>query len=92
MYMLARLIHLLFGAYTMGLVVYTLLGWVRSPETARLSKWLGRYYEPLLKPIQQKIKPINLGGTFIDFSPMILIVALMLTRTLIINLLIPNFK
>ena len=91
MYMLARLLHLAFGVYYSGLLVYILLGWFRSPETEKVIRWLSRYYEPVLRPIQQRIKPVVLGGSAIDFSPWILIAALMLLQRVVVSLLIPSF-
>ncbi|NCD32432.1 MAG: YggT family protein [Spartobacteria bacterium] len=91
MYLIARLIHTLFGLYTFGLIVYSLLSWLHIPEAATLSSWLARAYEPLLRPIRQRVRPVMLGGNMIDLSTLILLAAIWMVRSLLISLLIPGF-
>ena len=88
---LARIIHLCFGVYATGLIVYVLLGWFHTPETVQSCSWLGKYYEPVLKPIRTRIKPVVLGATSVDISPMVLLIAIMALKYLAINMLIPGF-
>jgi len=88
---LARIIHFCFGVYATGLIVYILLSWFHTPETIRLSSWIGKYYEPVLKPIRTRIKPVVLGATSVDISPMVLLIAIMALKYLAINLLVPGF-
>lgn len=91
MYIVARLIHSIFGIYIFGLLVYSLLSWLRTPETRKLSDWLERFYEPALRPLRQRIKPILIGGNMVDLSTLVLLAALWMIRSLIISLLIPGF-
>ena len=91
MILIARIIHMIFGVYTLGLVVYSLLSWVRTPTTIGWQRWLGRYYEPVLQPIRRRIRPVVFGGMAIDLSTLILLLVLMVAKSMVISLLVPGF-
>ena len=91
MIFLARTIHMVFGLYSLGLIVYIILGYVVAPWAPRIRTLLEKFYLPLLDPIRTHIKPINIGNALVDISPMILLVALILLRSLLLSLLVPGF-
>ena len=63
--------------YSFVVIGYVLLSWVGlSPENP-LQRFVGAIVEPVLKPIR-KIMP---GGGGLDFSPVILMIALQLLRS-----------
>lgn len=71
-----RLLKFVLDAYAFGLVAYVVLTWVQSPEVVRAREWLGRLYKPALVPLQKLIKPIRIGNTVLDLSPVILFFAI----------------
>lgn len=91
MLVLARGIHLVFGLYALGLIVYSLLSWVQTPWSATTRGRLGRIYEPILTPIRNLLKSRISSMPGFDFSPLILLVVVYLLRGIVIGLLIPGF-
>jgi len=85
--MIARIVYLAFNVYTLGLIVYAILLWLRSPRTDSVAERLAQYYEPLLRRIRDTVKPVPVGGSLIDLSPGILLVALLVVRQLVVSLL-----
>ena len=65
-------IDFIFGVYTTGMIVYVVLSWVKSSEATKVRKWLGKYYEPFLGPIRNRLKPITKDWP-VDVSPIILL-------------------
>jgi uncharacterized protein YggT (Ycf19 family) len=74
---LLRLLEVLFAFYSLGLLVYAFLTWFGGdPQVEALRKKLAPYYEPLLKPLRNVIKPMNIGEKMIDLTPVVLLVGL----------------
>ena len=71
-----RLLAPLIELYTLALFIYVALSYFQHPNAQKARKWLGKFYQPLLTPIQKKVKPVDVGGKLIDFTPGILFVAL----------------
>ncbi len=84
---LIRLIYTLFNIYALGLVVYSLLSWVRGPGPERARRGLGPFYLPFLEGLRRAIGPVHVGPRMIDLSPALLLVAILLLRDLIVHLL-----
>ena len=84
---LARLIDVAIGIYSVGLIVYCILGWLRSPQTDKARLWLGRFYEPVLAKLRAGIKPVRLGSTLLDWTPLVLLGGLVLLKGLVLYLL-----
>lgn len=84
---LARVIELVVSIYSLGLIAYSLLSWLRSPRTARVRRWLGPFYDPVLTRIRASVKPVQLGGTAMDLSPAIMLVGLVILKALVLHLL-----
>ena len=84
---MSRVIDIVVSFYTLGLIAYTLLSWLRSSQTDRARAWLGKFYDPLLSKIRTAVKPVSFGTGLVDLSPMILLVGLMLLKTLILRVL-----
>ena len=47
--------------------------------------------DPIMMPIRSRIPPLNLGGFALDLSPIIVIFGLFMGRTLLNNIVIPEF-
>lgn len=88
---IARLISLAINLYILGLIVYSLLSWVRSPGSYSLRSRMAPYYEPLLGPIRGVLGRINLGGLQIDLSPIVLIILLSIAGNIMLRLMVPPF-
>ncbi len=88
MHSMIQLINEIFNVYALGLVVYTVLSWINNPSANKIRAWLEKLYLPLLTFIRTKIKPINTGNKLMDFSPVILLVGIMIVRKIICYLLL----
>lgn len=84
---MSRLIEMIISAYSLGLIVYLLLGWIHNMQTERARTWLSRLYDPVLVKIRAAVKPINVGATLLDLSPMILLIGLVVLKGLVLYLL-----
>ena len=89
--LLARLIHYGFSIYELGLLVYVFCAWVAHPAAHRLRMGLARWYEPVLAPIRGFIPLPHIGRAAVDFSPVILFIALSLLKNAVLSLLVPPF-
>ena len=76
MYLIAQLLDL----YALGLLIYVILSWVQNPTADRVREGLGRLYLPLLRPLRAALKPVIIGGTALDLSPIVLFLAITLVR------------
>lgn len=81
--MLSLLIYYAFGLYAFGLMAYVLLSWVKSPSTEKIRLELEKFYVPFLAPLRRNIKPVNFGGTALDLTPAILLIAIIVVRNLL---------
>ena len=78
---------MLVSLYALGLIAHSLLSWLRSSQTDKARAWLDRFYEPLLAKIRASVKPVRIGTSLVDLSPMILLVGLMVLKALILQVL-----
>ena len=83
---MSRLIELVLFAYSMGLVVYSLLGWIGNPRMARVRSRLGMYYEPLLLKIRAIARPVPIGRSMVDVSSVILLCGLVVLKHVMLYL------
>lgn len=79
---LIPVINLIVNAFTLLIIVYVILGYFLSPYHPT-REMLGRLVEPFLNPLRRVIP--SAGG--LDFSPMILLIAVQLIGQVLINLL-----
>ena len=82
---LAQLLDFLLSAYLWIVVGRAVISWVSADAQNPVVRFLYEVTEPLLSRIRKAI-PINMGG--IDFSPMILILAIMFLQ----SFLVPTLK
>lgn len=85
--MIARIVNVLFDVYILGLIVFAIASWIQHPQAFKVREYLRRFYEPVLAPIRNLLGTLNLGGVGVDFSPLVLMIALALLRQLVISLL-----
>ncbi len=82
MNLIITIINSIVSVFTFGLIAYILLKYFLDPYHPIMHA-LGGIYEPLLTPIRKRVAP--LGG--LDFSPMILIIAIQIVGNLLTALL-----
>lgn len=86
---ITNLIYLVFQAYYIVLLVRVVLSWVRLPSSHPVMTTIGPIVyaltEPLLRPIRNLLRPYQ-GGVPIDFSPVLLILALGLVQGLLLRI------
>jgi len=78
---LAELVNLVFGAYIWIIIGRAIISWVNADPYNPIVRFLYEVTEPLLARIRRIIPPFG-GG--IDFSPLILIIAIMFLRSFIV--------
>ena len=78
---LATLVDLVLSAYMWIIIGRAIISWVNADPYNPIVRFLYEVTEPLLSKIR-RVVPILGGG--IDFSPMILIVAVMFLRSFIV--------
>jgi YggT family protein len=76
------IIRWLMQIFTLGIIVYVFLSYFLQPYHP-LRQGMERFFEPMLKPIR-RILP---GTGMFDFSPIILLIIVQLSGTIIISLL-----
>lgn len=87
----ARLIYFVFNLYALGLFVWAALSWFPQTRAQQARTWMGRFYAPPVDAIRTHIKPVNVGGKGIDFSPAIFLLAILAARWVVVSLLIGPF-
>ncbi len=68
----------LLEAYVLVLIAYALLSWFPASAGSGLEKAvivLGRVCEPVLRPVRRVLPPVRVGGTAIDLSVIVVIIA-----------------
>jgi len=79
-----NLISLVITVLIWGAIIHWILGFFRMsyhPVVTNVLNFLDRIYEPMLDPIRRNIPPLRLSdGRAIEFSPLILIILLVITR------------
>jgi YggT family protein len=82
---IAQLIDFLLTAYMWIIIGRAVISWVNADPSNPIVRFLYDVTEPLLSRIR-RLLPMNMGG--IDFSPMILIMAIMFLQ----SFLVPTLK
>ena len=78
---LATLVDLVLGAYMWVIIGRAIISWVNADPYNPIVRFLFEVTEPLLSRIR-RVVPMFGGG--IDFSPMLLIIAIMFLRSFIV--------
>jgi uncharacterized protein YggT (Ycf19 family) len=81
-----NLLDFALGLYELGLFAYMLSSWIMHPAASALRQRLAAAYEPVLVPIRRWIHAPRVGAANIDLSPIVLLVALGLSRRLLFAL------
>ncbi len=71
---------------TAVLLLRLVVGWLSVPDTgvlAALSRGLWFATEPVLVPIRSVVRPVQLGSTAVDLSPLILLVVLLAVASIV---------
>jgi YggT family protein len=82
---IAQLVEFLLMAYMWIVIGRAVISWVSADPTNPIVRFLYEVTEPLLRRIR-RLLPVSMGN--IDFSPMILILAIMFLQ----NFLVPTLK
>ena len=83
-----QFISWLLGAYMWVLIAAAIISWVRPDPANPIVRFLYAITEPVLWRIRRRI-PTNFGG--IDFSPMLVILAILFLQNVVIGGLISMF-
>lgn len=72
--------------YSIAVLVWVILSWVRVPSThplAKITVFLDRIIYPVILPIRRVMPPLRLGGGALDLSPIVLLIGLQIIENLI---------
>lgn len=83
--MLALIVYFAFNVYALGLIIYVACTWIQHPTAAKVREWLHRWYEPVLEALRRAIKPVTIGTKRVDFTPLVLLVGIMIARKLVVS-------
>ncbi len=83
--------YILFGF----VIAWILISWLPGYPSTRFFQVIydavRAVVDPIMMPIRSRIPPLNLGGFALDLSPIIVIFGLFMGRTLLNNIVIPEF-
>lgn len=82
---LLNFISLLFDVLTLAIFLRSILSWVSPGQTNRLTNILYQVTEPLLAPLRRIVPRVGM----LDLTPLVAIVLLQLTGSLLIRFLLP---
>lgn len=83
---LLDLVNLLLNVYIVVVIVRALISWVSPDPYNPLVRFLHRVTEPVLAPIRERL-PMGMG---LDFSPMIVILAIYVVQHYVLPALYPR--
>jgi YggT family protein len=79
---IAKILNIGLSLYMWIVIGRAIISWVSPDPYNPIVKFLNAVTEPVLYPIRKKI-PINLGG--IDFSPILVILAIIFLQTFLVK-------
>ena len=82
---LARILDLVLNVCVWVLVARAVVSWVNADPYNPIVRFLIAVTEPVLRPIRSRL-PLNMGG--IDFSPMLVFVAIIFLRSFLVQTLL----
>lgn len=83
---IAKMFHLILNIYTFIIVITVILSWVRPDPSNPIVRILRQVTEPLLLRVRRHM-PRFLFKTGLDFSPIIVLLLLILVDTVVVGLL-----
>lgn len=84
-----RFLVTLLDIYFYAVFAWVILSWIRVSSThplGRIQLFLDRIIYPLILPIRRVIPPIRFGGGALDLSPIVLLIAIRILRSIVIRL------
>jgi len=78
-----ELIDIAFKIFELALLTWVVISWIPEWQRTPLYEKLTQFFDPMLAPIRRAIPP--LGGAF-DISPIILIIAAGLIKSLLLRM------
>ena len=81
-----EIICLALSVYALAVLAWVILSWVQvsgSHPLSRVTDFLDRIINPVLRPLRRLIPPVRLGGGALDLSPIVLLVGISLLRRFI---------
>ena len=82
---LIPVVNLAFRVLQLLVLAYVIISWIPPARHHPVGLWIRRVVEPMLRPFRAMMRTGSVG---IDFSPLILLIVLMVARWAIIQLLI----
>lgn len=77
------IICLLLQIYFLAVLAWVVLSWVQVSSAhplGRVQVFLDRIIYPVILPLRRVLPPLRLGGTALDLSPLVLMLAISLLR------------
>lgn len=83
----AKVLQVILNAYMWVIIISSLLSWVRPDPYHPIVQFLNQLTEPIYRLIRRHL-PRSFTSTGIDFSPMVVIFAILFLDTVVITMLI----
>lgn len=77
------LICLLLNLYWLAILAWVVLSWINvstAHAVGKVQAFLDKIIFPVVRPIRRFVRPLRLGGGYLDLSPIILLLAISLLR------------
>lgn len=90
-YILIRTVRILFSIINIAILIRCLLSWIPMSRDNAFSNILYLLTEPILGPIRHLFNKSPIGGSGIDFSPILAIILLSIAENILLSLIISIF-
>jgi YggT family protein len=81
-----RILYLLVQAATLVVLARVVMGWLAGPArgpVAAVQRGIVVCTEPVLAPVRQVVRPVQVGASSLDLSPILVVLALQLLGSLL---------
>jgi len=85
--MIHRIISWVCDVYLLGRIALAVASWAQHPVAYAIRRGIDPFYEPFLKPIRDRLRAFQAGNAQIDFSPLVLFIAVIVLREIVLGIL-----
>jgi YggT family protein len=82
-----RIVSSLFTIYWYILFAYAIMGWVPGLNQTKLGQWVFRLSDPYVGLFRRFVKPLSLGGAYLDLSWIVSMIVLRLVQWAVLSIL-----
>jgi len=87
MSLLINVIHTILSLYSLAIIAQSFLSMLMDPRHP-VAVFMRRITEPVLAPIRRVVRPVRVGGGYLDLSPMVALLLLWVVERILISILL----